>query len=96
MAWRVSSFVYAKFSAGWIEPLRADIARQTQLLETQRASLLAVQQQLAAVQERLQRLAGAQRFLYPSREIFVLGFKPTLDARAAAHSTHTLPAQSLD
>lgn len=80
MTYRVSSFVYTKFVEGWVDPLRTSVQWQNRQIAAQRDALLATQSQIASIQERLQRLVVAQEFLYPSREIYVVGRKPaTLD-----------------
>lgn len=83
LKWRVTSFVYAKFVEGWTQPLRVTVQRQAEQMEAQRSALLATQAQFAEVQHRLQRLIAADTFLYPSREIWITGSKPSADARAS-------------
>lgn len=75
LRWKLTSFVYAKFVEGWVAPLRTSLQWHADQLAAQRSAILATQSQFAAVQERLQRLAAAQDFLYPSREIYVIGKK---------------------
>jgi hypothetical protein len=42
-----------------------------------------INDQVGVIQSRLQRLAEADRFLYPSREIYVVATKPISDETAA-------------
>jgi len=76
MTWKVTSEVYTKFVEGWVDSMRSTLQSHANQLAAQRQALLATQTQFAAIYERLQWLAGAQNFLYPSREIFVVGRKP--------------------
>jgi hypothetical protein len=76
MTFKVTSEVYTKFVEGWVDSMRTTLQVHADQLAAQREALLATQTQFAAVNERLQWLAAAQNFLYPSREIFVVGKKP--------------------
>ncbi len=68
-AYGVSSWAYRKFTEPYVLPLRQDLAHAHSVIEAQAV----LEQTLAA---RINRLAYADRFLYPSREIAVFGYKP--------------------
>ena len=78
-AYGVSAWVYRKFTEPYVLPLRQDLAHAHSVIEAQAQSLAAQsvhQQKLAA---RIHALAQVDRFLYPSREIAVFGYKPDAD-----------------
>jgi SAM-dependent methyltransferase len=76
VAWSLASFIYAKFSAPFVAPLRADVERQLVALQQQAQALQAERAALEALHARVRRAAAAHRFLYPPREIYVVGAKP--------------------
>jgi SAM-dependent methyltransferase len=74
--WRLVSFVYRKFSEPFLLALRADIERHRLALRDLAEATAREREALEAVRERMARLAAAQRFLHPPREIYVTGIKP--------------------
>lgn len=68
-AYQIGNWAYHKFTEPYLAPLRDDLAQ----VHTAVAELAARQDQLLA---RTRALATTDRFLYPAREIAVLGYKP--------------------
>jgi SAM-dependent methyltransferase len=79
LAWRVADFVYHKFTEPFVAPLRADLERRDETFAAISRSLALTNSCLTTLQERVRRLAAAARFLHPSREYLVLGYKPMVD-----------------
>lgn len=90
MAWQISHFVYAKFLEPWLLPLRRDLdadrARFQTILDTQRDALDDAQNRIDALLDRARRLAATDRFAYPAREIYVVGYKPLETSNPPAES----------
>jgi hypothetical protein len=82
-AFKASDFFYRKFTHPWFDASRADTRRALELLAQQAAAMRQINDQVSVIQSRLQRLAEADRFLYPSREIYVVATKPISDETAA-------------
>jgi SAM-dependent methyltransferase len=82
-AFKATDFVYRKFTQPWFDATRADTRRALELLAEQAAAMRQINDQVSVIQSRLQRLAEADRFLYPSREIYVVATKPISDETAA-------------
>jgi SAM-dependent methyltransferase len=76
LLWRLLRPLYRVLSAPFVEPVRYTVELHSRSLEQTRAALEQTQAQAAHVAQRLQRLAAAERFLYPAREYYVLGYKP--------------------
>jgi SAM-dependent methyltransferase len=75
-AWRLSDFVYRKFTEPYIAPLRAMLEEQSAALAANRAAIAEANAALNVAQGRIRRLSAAYRFLHAEREIYVVGYKP--------------------
>lgn len=99
IAWRMSHFVHAKFLEPWLAPLRRDIesdrARVQAVEQAQRSAIDDAQNRIDALADRVRRLAAADRFAYPAREIYVTGYKPGAaeDVPASALTEPAIPAE---
>lgn len=80
LAWSLSSFVYRTLTAPYLEPVRIDVERQLLALQQQAQALQAERAALEELRTRIRRLAAANSFLHPSREIYVVGVKPASHA----------------
>lgn len=80
-AWRVSDFVYRKFTEPYIAPLRALAEQQSAALAANRAAIAEANAALDVAQGRIRRLSAAYRFLHPEREIYVVGYRPDADGQ---------------
>jgi len=76
--WRLIQRLYGILTAPFLDPVRHTVIQHTSSLEQN-------QEALRQIVQRLQRLASAQRFLYPPREYYVLGYKP--GATGEQHNT---------
>ncbi len=83
LLWRLLRPFYRVLTAPFVEPIRHTAAMHTHSLEQTRAALEQAQQQATRIEQRLQRLAAADRFLYPAREYYVLAWKPGGEAATA-------------
>jgi SAM-dependent methyltransferase len=83
-AFGLSSWVYRKFTEPYVLPLRKDLARMHATVDAQAQALVALKARQGQVVTRMQALAQADRFLHPSREIAIFGYKP------AAGNVHTV------
>jgi SAM-dependent methyltransferase len=79
VAWRIANFVYHKFTEPYVAPLRADLQRHEEMHAAIGRSLSVANVGLTTLQERIRQLATTDRFLYPSREYLVLGYKPPVE-----------------
>ena len=81
-AYKLSHWVYRKFSEPYVQPLRADMAHLHAVVDEQAQALADARVREAQLVTRLRALAGADRFLYPPREIAIFGYKPVTPENA--------------
>jgi SAM-dependent methyltransferase len=89
LLWRLLKPLYSRLTAPFVEPVRITVQQHQLVLAQARTAIEAAQTQNHQIAERLQRLAHAQRFLYPPREYFVVGYKP--GPRPAQHAESGFP-----
>ncbi len=75
-AWKLSDWVYRKFTEPFVQPLRADLAHVHSVADAQARALAELHARQEQTVARMQALAQTDRFLYPSREIAIYGYKP--------------------
>ncbi len=93
-AWRVSRWIYTKFTEPYVLPLRQDLEHLHSVLEAQALALDAMRTQQAEIAVRLRALAQTDRFLHPAREIAVLGYKAANHPTASARPEQAVNVQS--
>ena len=76
----IDEALLGKMSPRALETLRADVERQLAAIQQQAAALQSERAAMESLRTRIRRLGAANRLLFPSREIYVVGDKPAADA----------------